>query len=248
MTFERQRTGERTFDYSKEGIAHYGLYADWLNEAGKLGGRKLLSDMWNASEAYLEMWERTNGIPGPDCRNADDGLTRKGLGQMRLGYTPERLLRRVGQPQTRTQVWSYCVRSPENKTANASAVFSPQGRVELVGSNARGIKALGIGPGTPVRSLPKRATSFGGSMKLIKARGATFLIGTSAGKVSFVALPSSTLLKNPRQLLQYVGMLRKAKAAQPGRFVPAAATASNRADGTPFIAREGELLSNVCLL
>ena len=248
VTFERQRTGERTFDYAKDGIAHYGLYADWVNEVGKLGGPKILADMWRSSEAYLDMWERANGVPGPDCRNADDGFSRKGLGQMRLGYTPDRLLRRVGQPQQRTRAWSYCVRSPENKKANATAVFSPKGRVELVGSNARGIKALGIGAGTPVRRLPKRATSFGGSMRLVTSRGATYLFGVSGKKVSFVALPSPALLKSPRALLQYVALLRKAKASQPGVFVPAALSASQRTDGTPFIAREGHLLSNVCLL
>ena len=30
VTFERQKTGERTFDYTKDGVAHYGLYADWF--------------------------------------------------------------------------------------------------------------------------------------------------------------------------------------------------------------------------
>jgi hypothetical protein len=217
---------------------------------GKLGGRKILDDMWRSSEAYLQMWERANGVPGPECRRADDGLTRKGLGQMRLGYAPERLLRRVGQPQQRDRAWSYCVRSPENRTANATAVFSPQGRIELVGSNARGIKALGIGTGTPARRIPSRATSFGGSMKLLKSRGATYVFGVSGGKVSFVALPSAKLLRKPDQLLEYVRLLRGARASQPGVFVPAATAASRRsADGTPFVAREpGELLSKVCLL
>jgi microsomal dipeptidase-like Zn-dependent dipeptidase len=250
VTFDRQKTGERTFDYAKDGVAHYGLYADWIDEVGKIGGRKVLDDMWNASEAYLQMWERANGVPGPRCRRADDGLTRKGLGAIRLRYTPERLLKRVGQPQQRDRAWSYCVRSPENKTANATAVFSPEGRIELVGANARGIKALGIGTGTPARNIPKRAVSFGGSMKLLTSRGATYLFGVSAGKVSFVALPSAKLLKSPKELLEYVALLRKARARQFGAFVPAATKAGRRsADGTPFVAREdGELLSKVCLL
>jgi hypothetical protein len=249
VTFEKQRTGDRTFDYSKEGVAHYGLYADWVNEVGKLGGRKLLADMWRSSEAYIDMWERAEGVPGPNCRRSHDAITRKGLGAIRLRYTPDRLLSRVGQPQQRNQAWSYCVRGPANTTTNATAVFSPQGRIELVGSNARGIKALGIGTGTPAKSIPKRATSFGGTMKLLKSRGATYVLGVSAGKVSFVALPSPTLLKNPRRLLEYIGLMRKAKAGQPGKFQPAPAAATQRgADGTPFVAREGELLSTVCLL
>ena len=38
VTFERQKTGERTFDYAREGVAHYGLYADWFADLRRLGG------------------------------------------------------------------------------------------------------------------------------------------------------------------------------------------------------------------
>ena len=31
-TIDRQRTGERVFDYPTEGVAHYGLYAEWYEE------------------------------------------------------------------------------------------------------------------------------------------------------------------------------------------------------------------------
>ena len=37
-TVNRQRTGDRVFDYSNEGVAHYGLYAEWLEEVRKTGG------------------------------------------------------------------------------------------------------------------------------------------------------------------------------------------------------------------
>src|SRR5204862_7461955 len=30
VTLNRQRSGTRTFDYNKDGVAHYGLYADWV--------------------------------------------------------------------------------------------------------------------------------------------------------------------------------------------------------------------------
>ena len=38
VTVDRQRTGQRVFDYANEGVAHYGLYADWTDEVRKLGG------------------------------------------------------------------------------------------------------------------------------------------------------------------------------------------------------------------
>ena len=37
VTFDRQKTGERTFDFTKEGVAHYGLYADWLEDLRRVG-------------------------------------------------------------------------------------------------------------------------------------------------------------------------------------------------------------------
>ena len=63
VTFERQKTGDRTFDYNKDGVAHYGLYADWFADLRRLGGPQLANDMWNGAEAYLEMWERADGDP-----------------------------------------------------------------------------------------------------------------------------------------------------------------------------------------
>ena len=38
VTFDRQKTGNRTFDYTTEGVAHYGLYADWFADLRDVGG------------------------------------------------------------------------------------------------------------------------------------------------------------------------------------------------------------------
>ena len=77
VTFDRQRTGERTFDYAKEGVAHYGLYPDWVEEVRKLGGPDIVRDMWRSSEAYLEMWERASGVPAPAVRLPGADRTRR---------------------------------------------------------------------------------------------------------------------------------------------------------------------------
>ena len=86
MTFDRQKTGERTFDYNKDGVAQYGLYADWFADLRRVGGDALVKDMWNGAEAYLEMWERAEGVPTPACA-APDGADRRrpGRGTLRLG-------------------------------------------------------------------------------------------------------------------------------------------------------------------
>ena len=54
VTFERQKTGDRTFDYAKEGVAHYGLYADWFADLRRVGRRR-------AGQGHVE---RRRGVPG----------------------------------------------------------------------------------------------------------------------------------------------------------------------------------------
>src|SRR3954451_10399028 len=80
VTFYRQRTGERTFDYNKEGVAQYGLYADWFQDLRRRGGPKLARDLWNGAEAYLDMWERADGVRRPGCAAQEGALTPRGLG------------------------------------------------------------------------------------------------------------------------------------------------------------------------
>src|SRR5256714_14824891 len=41
VTFDRQRTGDRTFDYSKDGVAQYGPYADRFAALRRVGGQGL---------------------------------------------------------------------------------------------------------------------------------------------------------------------------------------------------------------
>jgi microsomal dipeptidase-like Zn-dependent dipeptidase len=59
-TVERQVFGTRTFDLNTDGVAQYGLYADWttdlLRQAGSDGGA-LRSQLMNGAEAYTRMWE-----------------------------------------------------------------------------------------------------------------------------------------------------------------------------------------------
>lgn len=60
VTFTRQVTGNRTFDYNEEGVAHYGLFADWLEAVRQApDGEHAVESLFNSAEAYLQMWERT---------------------------------------------------------------------------------------------------------------------------------------------------------------------------------------------
>jgi microsomal dipeptidase-like Zn-dependent dipeptidase len=58
VAFTRERTGERTFDYNTDGVAHYGLLPDLLADMQrKPQGRKAMGLLFRSAEAYLRMWE-----------------------------------------------------------------------------------------------------------------------------------------------------------------------------------------------
>jgi microsomal dipeptidase-like Zn-dependent dipeptidase len=57
VVFQRQRTGNRTFDLNSDGVAHYGLIADLLADMQQHGGDAALRTLFRSAEAYLRMWE-----------------------------------------------------------------------------------------------------------------------------------------------------------------------------------------------
>lgn len=60
--FDKQKWGEREFDLNKDGVAQYGMYADWfadiINYAGA-DGAKLRSQLMNSAEHYIKVWENS---------------------------------------------------------------------------------------------------------------------------------------------------------------------------------------------
>ena len=58
VTFRRQRTGDRVFDLNTDGVAHYGLFPDYIEDLRMIAGDQIVDDMANGAEAYLQMWER----------------------------------------------------------------------------------------------------------------------------------------------------------------------------------------------
>ena len=51
--------GNRAFDINDEGLSHYGMIADWIEEVRLEGGKDALTDLYNSAELYLQMWEQT---------------------------------------------------------------------------------------------------------------------------------------------------------------------------------------------
>lgn len=61
VTFYPPKTGNREFDFNKEGIAHYGLFAEWvdnLKQVSEARNDDSFEIFMNSAEAYLQMWER----------------------------------------------------------------------------------------------------------------------------------------------------------------------------------------------
>lgn len=104
-TIDRQVTGERTFDVTVDGVAHYGLYPDWIEDMRLLAGDAVVADLARGAEAYLRTWERATGIP-----SSPDGCLAAGAReQLRPGLAPEEVLAVAGQPRRRTaSAFVYC--------------------------------------------------------------------------------------------------------------------------------------------
>jgi hypothetical protein len=222
-TVRRQRTGQHLFDYNKDGVAHYGLYADWLDEIQRLGGAKLRRDMLRGPEAYLEMWERAEGVPASTCLSRRARFSAGGLPKLRLGASYRSLLERAGQPLRRTRAWSYCVKGRRNRHSAANAVLTPGGTVALVASSARGERALGIGPGADAERLPGEARSIGGGIWTTPLHGRTVAYVVRGGVVRTVAVAGPQAGASTASLRAYLGLVpSRGATARPSRVVGAA--------------------------
>jgi len=231
VTFDRQTTGERTFDFTKEGVAHYGLYADWFEDLRRVGGQQLADDMWAGAEAYLQMWERAVGVPAQRCTHNKGGMTRSGRARIRLGDDWQTVLRRVGQPQQRDRAWTWCVRGKRNRNAADIAVLGRDGRVELVASTARARHALGVAVGDPASAIRRAAPAGGGiHVRIIRDRG--FVYATRGGRIRAVGVATAELARDRARLRGAVRRALRARAVnRRRRFVGAAPQAAPQAAG-----------------
>ncbi|MEM7360732.1 MAG: membrane dipeptidase [Pseudomonadota bacterium] len=56
--FDRQISGNRTFDLNSEGIAHYGMLPDYIQDIRVNTDERVYEAIMSSAEAYLQMWER----------------------------------------------------------------------------------------------------------------------------------------------------------------------------------------------
>ncbi|MEW1911833.1 discoidin domain-containing protein [Kitasatospora sp. NPDC085895] len=64
---DRQVTGDRIWDYNKDGMAHDGLVPDWIEQMRLSGGQDVVDDLMHGAQSYLDTWKATEGHrPGTD--------------------------------------------------------------------------------------------------------------------------------------------------------------------------------------
>ncbi|MDP9182032.1 MAG: outer membrane protein assembly factor BamE, partial [Actinomycetota bacterium] len=109
---DKLTTGKRTWNVNTDGVAGYGLYPDWVQDVTVQAGKDAPAfrrDLANGAEAYLQMWERANGITGDSCRADIANVTKGDLGHVKKGMTPEQVVTVLGQPHTRIgRAFTYC--------------------------------------------------------------------------------------------------------------------------------------------
>jgi hypothetical protein len=235
-----ERTGDRVFDYAKEGVAHYGLYAEWAEEVRKTGGSRITRDMLHGPEAYLEMWERSVGVPDGRCQSARGHFTGRGLGRLRIGLTARRELLRAGQPLRRKRAWSYCASGKGNRHATATAVLTPRGRVALVATNARKQRAFGIGVGAAARRVHRHAEPIGGGVWTASLGARTVAFVIDGGAVKMVALAGGPAARSSAALRAYLRLVpRHGVKRRPQTVVGAAPRSLSPERAVPLVAQRG---------
>jgi hypothetical protein len=205
VTFQRQRSGSREFDFTKDGVAHYGLFPDWWEDIRRAGGAGAVRDMARGAEAYLQSWERVEGIRS-GCKSGRQRATRRGLGSIRLGAGAGRLLRRAGQPRVRgNRGWTWCARGKKNRDRRIGAALTRDGTVALAGSSAKGSEARRIRVGDPVARLEGHARRFGKRLFVRRAGGGTRLVyGVRKGRIRFVAAATGPAAKTRGTLRRHL--------------------------------------------
>ena len=178
-------------------------------------GDRIVRDMGRGAEAYLEMWERADGIEEVRCdRWRQRFLTARGFAQrLRLGARPKQVLKRAGQPVSRTRTWRWCAngrrhaRPMEKKSGGKRvvAVFDRRGRVALIATTLRKHRAAGVRVGMRATDLPAAPGRSGAACRCAtRAAGDGSSTGSRAGRVKYVGVAARGAAATPKTLRGYV--------------------------------------------
>ncbi|KRA31032.1 hypothetical protein ASD81_16175 [Nocardioides sp. Root614] len=134
---DRERGGQRVWDINTDGVAHYGLYPDWVEDVRVLAaadGEDFMADMSRGAEAYLQTWERASGVTNDGCRDPRALRELGAFDDVAAGMSVTAVLQSVGQPHTRIgTTYTYCAQRPGDEVLAAVTVsFTAAGEVVRV--------------------------------------------------------------------------------------------------------------------
>ena len=137
VTIRKQRSGERVYDVNVDGVSHYGLYPDWIEDLTKVAdadapgtGAQIFDDMSRGVEAYLQMWERAVGVSNDACRQPEVAKRAGIVRGLPTGASVRRVLRTAGQPHARLgDTFTYCARTASGGSTRVKVDFTDDGRV-----------------------------------------------------------------------------------------------------------------------
>ena len=133
VTIDKQVSGQRTYDINVDGVSHYGLYPDWIEDLRKQGGQAIADDMARGSEAYLEMWERAVGVTNDACRDPGVIKNESVVKGIPVGTSVQGVLLKAGQPHSRLATkFTYCTKTKGGSTVNRTVTFGSTGKVTKI--------------------------------------------------------------------------------------------------------------------
>jgi microsomal dipeptidase-like Zn-dependent dipeptidase len=202
--FDRQVSGQRLYDVNADGVAHYGLHPDWMQQLKLLAGEPIADDLMGGAEAYLQTWERAVGIPGPGCLTPPQRLTRSGFGPLQLGRDYETTLRAAGQPSQRiANSFRWCSTRGKAKGATGAAiVFDADGRGSFIVSTAAGEgkpKAKGKARARQLKKQRAQVKKLGPGLFVDRrGKGGVLIWGYRKGKLRFTAVATPQIASKAR--------------------------------------------------
>ncbi len=161
VTLGQQRSGLKSYDINTDGVAQYGMFADWYAEValeadekqpGLGGGRAIIADMLNASEVYLKMWERGTYGGGGSCVKDGSNLQAEDL-QALIGGNLEGFLESAGAPLSRDgAAYVYCAQDRDGQLTAVRVAFDDEGRATTVTTAPKATLGALTGASTAVQS------------------------------------------------------------------------------------------------
>ena len=208
VTFERQVSGQRTFDVNTDGTAHYGLLPDWFEDLRLADGNgELTRDLQRGAEAYLQTWERAYGVAPERCRPAKERIRRKGYGGLKLRMDAFDALRRGGQPTLREDDhYLYCVAGPGGSRLLVS--YDKRGAA-VIASSSRKAKAGGVRVGARAGQLRGKAKRRGGVWVSTKRGKSRYVYVIRGGRVRAVGTATKKVARSKRALKGHLKPLRR---------------------------------------